>query len=90
MKLAGLKIEATEGEAGGIFNQDDIMKNIGHRQNAMRRKSSVIRPDNDPEPSPKASSVMLYSDDTAGCPKFEDYKIVRLIGRGTFGKVFLV
>ena len=57
----------------------------------MRRKSSVIRPDNVPLPSPKEGCVMLYStDDTAGCPKFEDYKIVRLVGRGTFGKVFLV
>jgi len=57
----------------------------------MRRKSSVIKKDNDPKPSPKEGSVMLYStDDTSTCPKFEDYKIIRLIGRGTFGKVFLV
>jgi serine/threonine protein kinase len=57
----------------------------------MRRKSSVIKKDTEPKPSPKESSVMLYStDDTSASLKFEDYKIVRLIGRGTFGKVFLV
>ena len=55
----------------------------------MRRKSSVIKKDAEPKPSPKEGSVMLYSTDDT-CPKFEDYKIVRLIGRGTFGKVFLV
>jgi serine/threonine protein kinase len=58
----------------------------------MKRKSSYHKKPN-AMPSPKDASVMLYTKEENCGPqeaKFEDFKIVRLIGRGTFGKVYLV
>lgn len=44
------------------------------------------------KPSPKDTSMTLYSKDKEQDEQavFEDFKIIRLIGRGTFGKVYLV
>ena len=58
----------------------------------MRRKSSVNKPNT--LPSPKERSVSLYQrnkgDKAKEIYEFEDFKIVKLVGRGTFGKVYLV
>ena len=91
MKMKGLEVaKLGDSEGAGIFNQDDIMANIEHKQHAMRRKSSMMKKPN-PKQSPKAASVSLYSkSETEDPAAFEDFKIIRLIGRGTFGKVYLV
>lgn len=61
-----------------------------------RRKSSVRRGNNINEPS-QAPSAKLYCRDKLPDEveditqfDFEDFKITRLIGRGNFGKVYLV
>jgi serine/threonine protein kinase len=66
------------------------LANIEHKQMAMRRKSSVTRP-NEPNsmPTGKERSVSLYQRNKE-IYEFEDFKIIKLIGRGTFGKVYLV
>ena len=98
MKLKGLKID-TENEGHDIFNNnsDVIMDNIEHKQQAMRRKSSVNRKNHSELPSPCASCTTIYArdqqpGDTDDVSKFvfDDFKILKLIGRGTFGKVYLV
>ena len=73
------------------------MQNIEHKQQAMRRKSSVTRCNNQEMPSPNANTQTIYSrdqmpGDTSDVSKFvfDDFKIIKLIGRGTFGKVYLV
>jgi len=44
MKMNGLEVSKLgDSEGAGIFNQDDILKNIEHKQHAMRRKSSVMK-----------------------------------------------
>ena len=98
MKLKGLKIE-TDTEGHDIFNNDGdvIMENIEHKQLAMRRKSSVNRKNMSELPSPCATCQTIYSreklpGDQQDVSKyvFDDFKILKLIGRGTFGKVYLV
>ena len=82
----------------GIFAQDDdiIMKNIDHRQGAIRRSSSYKRLNDPTMPSPaNADTKTLYTRESlpgmAGGPlTFDDFKILKLVGRGTFGKVYLV
>ena len=75
---------------------DDILKNIQHKQNAKRRKSSVKRAGMDEDSSTNQESVKLFDRKSINKQnddddyKFEDYKIVTLVGRGTFGKVYLV
>jgi hypothetical protein len=61
MKLKGLKIE-TETEGHDIFNNDGdvIMENIEHKQQAMRRKSSVNRKNMSEMPSPCATTETIY------------------------------
>jgi protein-serine/threonine kinase len=43
-------------------------------------------------PEPKERSVSLYqrNKEDKEASVFEDFKIIKLIGRGTFGKVYLV
>jgi hypothetical protein len=64
MKLRGLKID-TETEGHDIFNNDGdvIMENIEHKQQAMRRKSSVKRLNHSEMPSPCANTQTIYSRD---------------------------
>jgi len=61
MKLKSLKIE-TETEGHDIFNNDGdvIMENIEHKQQAMRRKSSVNRKNMSEMPSPCATTETIY------------------------------
>ena len=90
--MNGMKIEKTEDQAASIFNQEDILKNIEYKQEALKRKSSYMKKPK-PKQSPKVSSIMLYSkepQDADDQATFEDFKIIHLIGRGTFGKVYLV
>ena len=61
----------------------------------MRRKSSVKRFNKGDEDTPmqeeSRESVHLYNKDKSEeAAVFEDFKIIKLIGRGTFGKVYLV
>jgi|TARA_B110000977_G_C10613728_1_gene313273 serine/threonine protein kinase len=59
----------------------------------MRRKSSVHRMAKE-ENTVDTTGMVIYSrkDDKVDIDKFvfEDYKIVKHVGRGTFGKVYLV
>ena len=66
MKLKGLKIDTAQDEpSSDIFSQDGdvIMKNIEHKQQAMRRKSSVNRKNQSELPSPSANCETIYSRD---------------------------
>ena len=67
------------------------MDNIEHKHMAMKRKSSYMKKPK-PKQSPKVNSVMLYTkeQDADEQATFEDFKIITLVGRGTFGKVYLV
>jgi hypothetical protein len=98
MKLQGLKID-TETEGHDIFSIDGdvIMQNIEHKQKALRRKSSINRKNINEMPSPTSNTTTIYCrdkkpGDTNDVSKFvfDDFKIQKLIGRGTFGKVYLV
>lgn len=66
------------------------MKNIEHKKLAMRRKSSVNKMRDEMEADTADSSVTLYNKESDRPITFEDFKIIRLIGKGTFGKVYLV
>jgi serine/threonine protein kinase len=74
------------------------MKNIEHKQQAVRRSSSYKRINDPIMPSPgNADTKTLFSrnalpGDMADVTKFifDDFKILKLVGRGTFGKVYLV
>jgi len=87
-------------ESQGIFAQDDdiIMKNMDHRQGAIRRSSSYKRLNDPTLPSPaNADTKTLFTresmpGDQTDVSKltFDDFKILKLVGRGTFGKVYLV
>ena len=58
----------------------------------MRRKSSVRRAAKDEQMDHTGECVFSRQGDAVDVSKFklEDYKIVRHVGRGTFGKVYLV
>lgn len=58
----------------------------------MKRKSSLRRGVRDEKMESTGESIFSRQDETVDISKFklEDYKIVRHIGRGTFGKVYLV
>ena len=90
---ATMSNEQTGPMSESIFNQDDISSNIQHKLNAMRRKSSVHRIAKE-ENTVDTTGQVIYSrkDDKVDIDKFmfEDYKIVKHVGRGTFGKVYLV
>ena len=62
MKLKGLKIETDTTEGHDIFNNDGdvIMENIEHKQQAMRRKSSVNRQNMSELPSPCSTTETIY------------------------------
>lgn len=58
----------------------------------MKRKSSLRRGKRDEMMESTGESIFSRQDETVDISKFklEDYKIVRHVGRGTFGKVYLV
>ena len=62
-----------------------------HKENALRRQSSKHHKPNE-MPSREERSVSLYqrNKEAKDISVFEDFKIIKLIGRGTFGKVYLV
>lgn len=73
-----------------IDDADEFSKNIQHKRDAMARASSYIMTDeNDDFNQSRERSVSLFQREKE-VYNFEDYKIVNLIGRGTFGKVYLV
>ena len=82
-----------------IFNQsqDDMVQNIEQRTQAMSRRKSSVRKKNINENDSLTPSSKLYCRDKLPDEvddisqfDFEDFKIIRLIGRGNFGKVYLV
>ena len=86
---------STGNRGGAIFNQDDIMKNIEHRQISIKKssfnKKAMEKNSNTGKSETLYSRETLPEDvDDVSKQKFEDYKIIRLIGRGTFGKVYFV
>lgn len=61
-------------------------------QKSMKRKSSLRRGVRDEKMDQTGDVLFSRQDETVDVSKFklEDYKIVRHVGRGTFGKVYLV
>ena len=106
MRMNGMSIESPSSKITvdvNNYNQEDILVNIEHKQEAYQRKSSVVKGKPKPLPSPMqvqnehVRGTTLYSrkkapEDEEDVSKycFEDFQIVRLIGKGTFGKVYLV
>lgn len=69
------------------------MTDIEYIKKSMRRKSSVRRGQKQPDDlDEQGVTVFSRPDDNMDISKFklEDYKIVKHVGRGTFGKVYLV
>lgn len=73
--------------------QNDLMTDIEYLKKSMRRKSSVRRAAKLQEVVDEQGEVLFSrQDENVDVSKFklEDYKIVKHVGRGTFGKVYLV
>lgn len=83
--------DALRSSDSSLFNQDTIMANLKHKQESYKRKSSYYkRPKvEDNEDTGTGAAQSLFHKDTSDAT-FENFKIVKLIGRGTFGKVYLV
>ena len=75
---------------------DEMAHNLEHVSLAGRRKSSVRKPKDEKEElktSSAAKGETLYSiegGEDMSQYVFEDYQIIKRIGQGTFGKVYLV
>jgi len=88
-KMKSMKIDGDD---------DDLLANIENRQNMIRKtlsKAAAGGGDDGDRESGRGVSVYCrrpQATDTEDISKytFEDFEIVRLIGRGTFGKVYLV
>jgi len=96
MKMKGMKIDSPTNK-----DDDDLLANIEHKQNMFRKQSTLHKAtaatDGDDSPRQGGRGVSVYCrrplpDDKEDISQyaFEDFEIVRLIGRGTFGKVYLV
>ena len=95
MKMSGMSIESPSNK------EDDLLANIEYKQQMTFKKQSTLQKaenfDKESDGSKKERGVSVYCrrklpNDTEDVTKytFEDFEIVRLVGRGTFGKVYLV
>jgi serine/threonine protein kinase len=102
MKKNGMVIESPSSKITvdvNNYNQEDIMVNFEHKQEAYRKSSihTKVKALHSPMMANTQRGETLYCrervpEDQEDVSKyvFEDFKILRMIGKGTFGKVYLV